>query len=252
MALAFRTKRRHDLLWLLTAATLQWLQPAHAAAIARDQPVQVSAESSQGVSLESMNLVNPVVTQGKTLLKALKGEGTSPDGDAGNSTWKFTGDVHLEFDGAVMDAQAATAVFVNHRLVSVVVQSTAPNLPKKLVHATLKTAVLDVDNATASLADGSIRTIQAVGAPAQFSYQLKKQARRITGHADRVDYDGVKDSIRFSGDTGYTDGNSEFTASALTYNFTDDTSGAVDVKSIIRPQQDRVPQPRTPDRASAK
>src|SRR4051812_44276395 len=112
--------------WLLS------LQVAQGAAV-RNEPIEFNASGgTEGNLFGILTLLGPKVTQGSTLLTAQKGQRSSTDGGNENSTWVFTGNVHLEFDGAVLDAQAATAVFVNNQLRSVDVQSTAPQLPKKL------------------------------------------------------------------------------------------------------------------------
>ncbi|MEO8315645.1 MAG: LptA/OstA family protein [Pseudomonadota bacterium] len=257
MALSLQNRSWHSRLWALAAATLQCLQPSLAAGVSNEK-ISVSADSSTG-NLSSdgkQTLELPIVRQGSTLLKALKAEVTSKGGESKDSTYKFTGDVHLEFDGAVMDAQSATAVFINNRLSSVDVMTTAPGQPKKLVHVVFKSAVLDVDAATVALADGRIRTIQARGTPSQFSYQLKKSGRRVNGRAGKIDYDAVKNAIRFSVDTWYTDGRSEAKTPALTYNFGTEimVTEALDLTydSEEDAPEERVPAPRTPDRASAK
>lgn len=251
MALVHRNRYWRGLTWAVAVATLQYLQPAHAAAVKSGEPVELTASgSSRKADTDTVTFSNPIITQGRTLLKAEKGEGTNMDEGLDDSAWNFTGNVHLEFDGAVLDAQAATAVFLNGRLSSVVLQAVAPQRPKKLVHVVFKSAVLDVENATVTLAEGRIRTIQALGTPTQFSYRMKKQGP-VSGRADKIEYDAVTDSIVFSGDTRYTDGKKVASTSALTYNFSDGstTTGTI---NLIVPREDRVPAPRTPDRATAK
>jgi lipopolysaccharide transport protein LptA len=251
MAFLHRNKRWRGLSWAIAIATLQCLQTGQGAAVDNNEPLEFQAESMQR-NFDTATMTKPVVTQGRTLLKALNGEGVIRDGDYNNSTWKFTGNVHLELDGAVLDAQAATAVFAKGLLVSVVVQSSAPQLPKKLVHVTFKTAVLDVENANVALAGGRIKTIVATGTPTQFSYELTKQVQKFTGRANKIEYDAEKDSIQFSGDTWYTDGRNESTVSRLVYNFTTELGEAFELKLTSPPRADRVPQIRTPDRATAK
>jgi lipopolysaccharide export system protein LptA len=248
MALTHQNKRRRTSLWALAALSLLWLEPLHAAD--RNEPLHFDADQATGNMSETLTLVSPQVREGSTVLKALSGVATGLDGGLKNSTWVLTGDVHLEFDGAVLEAQAATAVFVNGLLSSVEV-SAASAPQKKPVHVEFRTAVLDVDAAAVALSDGRIRTIQARGTPAQFSYEMKKSARRYHGRAGRIDYDAARSVIKFSVDTWYTDGNLEAETSALTYNFSDDSMITEAIKGTY-PGAERVPAPRTPDRATAK
>lgn len=145
---------------------------------------------------------------------------TAASGIAGgyeNSRWEFTGTVHIEFDGAILDADKATAVF----------------------------------------ADGRISTLQVNGAPARFSHPARDSGQRNLGRANRIDYDAATREVRFSGNTWYSDGRNEATTEALVYSLADsvltsagDGSEESRVKLTIRPNR-RVPPPRTPDRDTA-
>jgi lipopolysaccharide transport protein LptA len=134
-----------------------------------------------------------------------------------NSEWEFKGEVHIEFDGAVLDADSAIARF----------------------------------------SDNKIRQIHVVGEPARFSHQLKNSAQRNQGRAGTVDYDATTALVRFAGGTWYSDGRNEVNTSALVYNLNDGSfsneSTATDpgrVRLTIRPGK-RIAPPRTPERSTA-
>jgi lipopolysaccharide transport protein LptA len=157
------------------------------------------------------------VTQGPgTLIKAQNGATAIADGYQ-NSRWEFIGTVHIEFDGAVVDADKAIAVF----------------------------------------ADGRIQTLQVDGAPVRFSHPAKDSDQRNLGRANRIDYDAASREVRFSGKAWYSDGRNEATTEAMVYSLADgalasvgDGSDESRVKLTIRPNK-RVPAPRTPDKATA-
>lgn len=134
-----------------------------------------------------------------------------------NSRWEFTGNVHVEFDGMVLDAERARAVFANGRL----------------------------------------QTLEVQGGPANFSHPGKEAGRRNLGRADRINYDASSREVRFSGNTWYSDGRNEATTEAIVYNLNNsevtsvgDNSDDSRVRMIIRPDR-RVPAPATPDRDTA-
>jgi lipopolysaccharide transport protein LptA len=236
------------ILCALVAGAMLLLQAVVAAEKRMD--VLYEADSTSGNYSSSVAMVNPRVTQGSSLLKAEKADVTNLE-DINNSTWKFSGNVHVEFDGATMDAHTVTAVFVDGRLSTLFLES-AQQQTRKPVHVVFKSSVLDVDNARVTLVNDRIRTILALGTPSRFSYVHKKPAQQVSGRASKIEYDGEKDSIRFSGDTWFTDGKNESTASSLTYNFTSDLAEALHVKLLLRPPEDRLPQILPPDRATAR
>jgi lipopolysaccharide transport protein LptA len=134
-----------------------------------------------------------------------------------NSHWEFKGSVHIEYEGTILDADAATVTF----------------------------------------ADNHIRRIHVTGSPARFSHQPKKSERRNEGRAGTIDYDAAKVQVRLAGGTWYSDGRNEVRTAVLVYNTTDgsfttqDGSGESDrVSMTIRPGT-RVPPPRTPERETA-
>jgi hypothetical protein len=193
------------------------------------------------------------------LLRASKAEATGlVDAKPDNSVWKFTGAVHLVFDDVVLDAPVATVVFAGGRVASIEVpvpQAQVSQQTKLPIHVEFNGALLDAQTAAVAFADGRMTTVQAQGtpgSPAQFSHQLKNSAHRVHGHADRIDYDAGKSLMRISGDSWFTEGNTEFGIPALTYNLTDGSyHGEGSSRGTFTPDE-KVPAPSTPDRARAK
>ena len=142
-------------------------------------------------------------------------------------------------------------VLVDGLLSSVEVQAQTGQQSRKPVHAEFRSSVLDVDSASVAFTDGRIRTIQALGSPAQFSYVIKKSGRQVRGRAGKIDYDADKSEMRFSIDTWYSDGSSDATTEMLTYNINDGSMTTRKASGTYRPDE-KVPAPRTPDRATAK
>ena len=239
---------------LAIAALVVAGHPAEAAGISRE-PIDWHADGGVdfgGESSDALVMKRPVVRQGTTRLTAAKATATGVDQDAGNSSWEFTGDVHLEFDGAELNADSANVVFANGRLTSVVVQ----RVGGKPVHVEFENALLDVESAKVTFVDNRINNIVALGKPAQFSHQLGKSDARANGRANQIDYDARKSSVLLTGDLRFTKGPHTVETQLLKYNLDDGSfstqnmpgSGVLDRADPA----DRVPAPRTPDRATAK
>ncbi len=158
----------------------------------------------------TMSLRNMELRQGTgTFITATEGAATGVSENKDNSIWTLKGVVHIEFDGAVLDADNAIAVFANGRLKSVDVK----------------------------------------GSPAKFSHQLKNTERSNVGRARNIQYDAA---TSFAGDTWYSDGVNEASGDTIVYDLRDGSIKSKDrLIFTIKPGQ-RVPAPRTPDRASAK
>jgi lipopolysaccharide transport protein LptA len=211
-------------------------------------------------------------SQCSTLLHATKAEASGIAESIRNSTWKLTGRVHLEFDvlrkgseglvapvdleprRAVLDADAATVVFVNNRVSSVTVQATsAPpsRQPKKPVQVKLDDAQLDVDTAVLAFAEGRVKTIQAKGSPAIFSHVVKKTGRRAQGRANNLNYDASENQVQLRDDIWLSDGRLQNKTQLITYNLSDGSYSSPGPGSVTNQPEERVPAPRTPDRATA-
>jgi lipopolysaccharide export system protein LptA len=246
---------------LLTAAALLSLSPAKAASEkCATTEWKVSTETDTHSDAGNWSIEDLKASQCSTLLQASRAETSRFDGAFKNGTWKLTGKVHLEFDGAVLgsdaatvvlDTDAATVVLVNGRISSVNAGTGKTLSPqaKKAVHVEFSGVVLDADTAAATFTAGRMKTIQVLGAPAQFSY-LRKSGQRAHGRSPRIVYDADKTLISFV-DAWYSSGAEEGEAQMLTYNFTDGTTTTKKSSGTHDPGK-LVPAPRTPDRATAK
>jgi lipopolysaccharide export system protein LptA len=236
---------------LAAAAALLFFQPTDAASEKCDTTKWTTGWEKSRSTPGSASIDELKASQCNTLLQASKAETSNFEDAFKNGTWVLSGKVHLEFDGAVLDTDAATVVLVDGRLSAVNAGSGKAQSPpaKKAVHAEFKGVVLDADTAAATFAAGRIKTIQALGAPAQFSY-LRKSGQRVRGRSPRILYDEGKTLISFF-DAWFSSDTEEGEAELLTYNFTDEMT---DMEKFIgtRDTSKRVPAPRTPDRATAK
>lgn len=161
------------------------------------------------LNANTRSLDNLTLRQGSTLITAKKSSGRE---DANDSTWDVKGEVHIEFNGAVLDADAATVKFVDNRL----------------------------------------KTIHVQGAPARFSHPLKSGDRVVKGRAAIIDYDAATALVQFSGGTQFEDGRNQITTDKLTYSINDNSVSTSQSRSqaVIQPGS-RVPAPKTPDRKTA-
>jgi len=107
-----------------------------------------------------------------TLIRADKAEGRNLIDGYDDGHWTLSGSVHIEFEGAVLDARSATVVF----------------------------------------ADGRIRSIVVQGQPARFSHPAGNAGQRNEGRAGTISYDGTIRQVRFAGHTAYAFGPYEGTA----------------------------------------
>jgi len=115
------------------------------------------------------------------MIRAREADAQGTELSFNNSQWEFRGDVHIEVDGAVLDAATATVRFSSNRL-------------------------------------GSARV---VGSPATFSHVLKGSTQRNQGRAGKIDYDAGKSLLRLDGGAWYSDGRNEITSPFLVYNLAD-------------------------------
>jgi hypothetical protein len=83
-----------------------------------------------------------------TLIRAQETSASGLSESYQNSQWEFKGTVHIEFNGAVLDADSAVAQF----------------------------------------ADNRIQQVRVMGSPALFSHQLKDAAQRNQGRAQTIEY----------------------------------------------------------------
>jgi lipopolysaccharide transport protein LptA len=119
---SYPERRRRGLLRaFLAAGALLCLLPAHAAGIS-DEEIDVSGDGLvMNINAGTESMDNLELRQGNTLIKAKHAEGSSLANGRRNGSWVLKGEVHIEFDGAVLDADSATVKFVDNRLKTVVV-----------------------------------------------------------------------------------------------------------------------------------
>lgn len=220
MAPSLPDLRRRARLAVLALAAVALAPAASAAAPRPDSGADIEVEGRNPVmnlNAGTLEMRDVRVTQEPgTVIQAQNAATGLADGYE-NSRWEFTGKVHLEFDGAVLDADRATAVF----------------------------------------AGGRLQSLQVNGAPANFSHPAKDGGHRNLGRANRIDYDASSREVRFSGNTWYSDGRNEATTEAIIYNLANsvvtsvgDGSDGSRVRITIRPDK-RVPPPTTPDKDKA-
>lgn len=191
-------------------------------------PAQAAQLSGEIVIEEGINLVintrddswsmdEVLISHGQgTRIRAARLSGTERAG--GVSELDLTGDVHIEFRGATLDAQSAEIIFRSGELVSV----------------------------------------QVEGSQAEFSHQFEGYARRINGRANAIRFETATGKVRFSGDTSYTDGRRDLNSDAIIYDINDGTVAddgdpTTRGRAIIRlgGPDERVPSPRPPDPSTA-
>lgn len=195
---------------LLAACALLCLAPAHAAGAGRGTILVEGNNLKLNINDGTQSLDNVTLRQGTTLIRAKHTVGREDGAD--DSTWDLNGEVHIEFNGAVLDAGSAKVKFVNDR----------------------------------------IRTIHVQGAPARFSHPLKTAGRVVRGRAGVIDYDAVTGKVQFSGNTQYEDGRNQLTTDALTYDINDSSVSTSEGRSqgTFQPGNN-VPVPRAPERKTA-
>jgi len=168
MQLSLRDNRRAGLLTMLAGCgVLACLEPSLAArAPTADIEVQNKGRVSWNFNAGTQLLEQDVELRQApdTLIRADKAEGSNlQEGNKDNGHWKLSGSVHIEFNGAVLDADRAMVVF----------------------------------------ADGRIHTIEVQGKPAVFSHSTGTNGQRNQGRANTITYDGTGREVRFSGHTQY-------------------------------------------------
>jgi lipopolysaccharide export system protein LptA len=188
------------------------LAPAPAAAPASD--VSIQAETWNFERDGSWTLTGGVqINYGTDIrITSLKARGVDKPGNLTEIDLSDT--VHVEFRGAVLDADAAFVVVRNEQLVSVAVK----------------------------------------GSQARFSHPRKDSDRRVEGRASAIEYNSTNNEVRFTGTTYWTDGRFDVNSDVVIYNLeTGGFRGPLggEVRRSGRGAAPDVPPPRTPDRSNA-
>ena len=157
---------------------------AFAAQLGAGDTIKVSADSlkvdydAHTLTATNFDIANQ---QGTMLIRAKEARAKGVEVSFNNMQWEFSGDVHIEVDGAVLDAATATASFRDNRL----------------------------------------DTAQVVGSPAQFSHLLPGSKQRNQGRSKTIGFDAGKSQVRLAGDVWYSDGRNEVNSPVLVYSLTD-------------------------------
>lgn len=257
MPLLLPDRRRRGILPALAAAVAHCMLAVPAIAAQAPTPdIDVKGSDLEGnISSGTFSLRELVVTQppSSTVIRAdhASVRGLQGSGGFNNTNWDLQGTVHVEYEGTVLDADGAQVVFADGRLQSVQMQGTV-----RVAH---EGVMLDADGAQVAFANGRLQSVQVQGLPARFSHQRAGSKDRPQGRANTITYTATTGSVRFSGDTWYSDGGREVNSPTATYNVRDsrfntrDEDGEpVPFQMTIRGDRDeRVPPPRTPDRGIA-
>jgi lipopolysaccharide export system protein LptA len=126
------------------------------------------------------------------------------------------------------------------------------------VHIDYRGALLDADSALIIFRDEKLLSARVQGSQATFSHQPAGTSRRVNGRADAIEFEGASNRVRFKGDTFYTDGRDECTIDELIYSLTDGSFSTIRApgqggdRCIFKlDSRERVPPPRTPERSTA-
>jgi lipopolysaccharide transport protein LptA len=172
------------LLWLATLPGSVASSAGAGGAVTGD--IQIEADGLQlDYGANTLRMPNVVIRQhspqGDLLIRAREARAHSTQPSFENSQWTFTGQVHVEYQDGVLDADTAQLTFVKNQL---------------------QHAAVD-------------------GAPANFSHQFKNNPQRNRGSARHIELDVPRQRVRLAGDAWYTDSRNEVKTAAILYNMTD-------------------------------
>ena len=125
------------------------------------------------------------------------------------------------------------------------------------VHIDYRGAVLDAETALVVFRGQQLQSARVQGSQATFSHQPAGSPRRVRGQANAIEFDGASNRVRFSGKTSYTDGRTECNVEELYYSLADGSiinnrpQGENDRCTVDLDAGARVPTPRTPDRSTS-
>lgn len=184
-------RRRRCLPALVGAAALSCLVAA-IAAVPSGGNVQVAGDNLRtNMRGEDSMLLDKVTLRQtpNTRITADKAEGTRLSDNNNNGRWNLTGNVHVEHNDTILDANNAVVVFAGGRLQSVEVQ----------------------------------------GGPARFSHPAANKGPRNQGRADRINFDAVNRRVRFTGRVSYSFGRDQGNSDTpLLYDLGTDILSSVD------------------------
>ncbi len=171
MTATFAARCRRNALPML-AGLLLLLASAHAARAPRGEiTVDSRGDFNLNINLGTVQFQDFTLRQPPdTVIRASTANGTGViEGSYDSTSWVLTGKVHIEHEGAVLDANSAKVVF----------------------------------------RDRMVRTIEVRDKPASFSHPTKVAGQRYQGRAEAIDFDGVARRVRFTGKPQYSFGLNE-------------------------------------------
>jgi lipopolysaccharide transport protein LptA len=206
-----------DLRAVLAAGLLCVAQPGTAAPPPRadahvqasDQAIDVEASSSLIDSRTNrLTLPDVTISQGSLRIQADNAVADGTRLSFEDSRWEFSGNVRIHFETGSLTAAQASVRFVGNR----------------------------------------IAEAQATGAPAEFEQKLASMSRPVHGHAGKIDFDFLQQTVRLSEDAWFFDGRNEMTSQVVIYNIkeqlaqTDSAPGGTGrVHITIRPESPAEP-----------
>src|SRR5918993_1271507 len=104
------------------------------------------------------------------------------------------------------------------------------------VRVEIDSAVMEADSAVFTFADGQLSRGELDGSPVSFSDVDEATQRRVTGHAGKISYDNVARTLRMLGDASVQLDNREVLGCDLIYDFGAErvTSGSADCEGGFR------------------
>jgi lipopolysaccharide transport protein LptA len=157
---------------------------AAAAQVRTDDKVAIDGEDLRiDYGRNTLQLRNVVMKNmdGTMLIRAQEARAHSAELSSKDSEWEFSGDVHIEVDGATLDSATGTV----------------------------------------SLKSNHLDSAHVAGTPARFSHLIKGATQRSQGHALTIDYDAGKSLLHLAGDVWYSDGRNDINTASLNYNMND-------------------------------
>lgn len=160
--------------------------------------VDIDAGSLQVDAAANRVLLKPVqIRQGVLSIRADEAWIDGVEVSFANTQWRFSGAVHITFEGGRLDASEATVTFVGNQL----------------------------------------RDAEVSGNPATFAQQAAQDAQGSHGRAHSIHYDAARANLKLSGDVWFTDGRGEFATQApLTYNLANRSVSSERVQIRILPE----------------
>lgn len=164
-----------------------------------------------------------------------------------DGSWTLTGGVQINYStGIRITSQNARGVDKPGNVTEIDLSTD--------VHVEFRGAVLDADTAFVVIRDEQLVSVAVKGSQARFSHPRKDSGRRIEGRASAIDYDSATNEVRFTGTTYWTNGRFDVSSDVVIYDletggFTGPYGGQL--RRTGQGAGQDVPPPRPPDRSTA-